>query len=297
MDFCCHIVDLVHLGDEGRRARDDHRHRRPLRHRRQRRDPDTLEVLYHYRRGASTWSGARPTPAATGSKARGWASCSRGPTARWSATTTRTRSSPRGRRRSRLPEKTLPRSPGHHREWLDAIKSRGRNARATSSTATGSPRVGHLGNIALWTGEKLQWDAQGRADHEPRGRRTSISPATSTAPPGPCRRSEPTMTQERLAIPASGRVVDDPRRLARGLRPPAAANPRSSARVGRAWIEFPDLRLRGYAVPGRGSGRGDQLRAARAPSPPRPCSSPDPRRPPSAGICSPTMTPTTRTRR
>ena len=42
-----------------------------------------------------------------------------------------------GRRRSSCPAPTLPRSPGHHREWLDAIKIARASARATSSTATG----------------------------------------------------------------------------------------------------------------------------------------------------------------
>ena len=65
------------------------------------------------------------------------------------------------------PLKTLPRSVGHHREWLDAIKTRSRCSchfgyghRLTS--------VGHLGNISLWTGEKLQWDpvAERITNHE-----------------------------------------------------------------------------------------------------------------------------------
>ena len=65
------------------------------------------------------------------------------------------------------PPKTLPRSVGHHREWLDAIKTRsqcschfGYGHRLTS--------VGHLGNISLWTGEKLHVGPGRRADHQPR---------------------------------------------------------------------------------------------------------------------------------
>jgi hypothetical protein len=54
--------------------------------------------------------------------------------------------------------KSLPRSVGHHREWLSAIKTR---ARCSCHFAYGHrlSSVGHLGNIALLTGEKLRWDA------------------------------------------------------------------------------------------------------------------------------------------
>ena len=60
------------------------------------------------------------------------------------------------------PPKTLPRSVGHHREWLDAIKT----AHAVLVPLRLRPPaddVGHLGNIALWTGEKLQVGRGGRA--------------------------------------------------------------------------------------------------------------------------------------
>lgn len=55
------------------------------------------------------------------------------------------------------PEPSLARSPGHHREWLNAIRSReitscnfGYGHKLTS--------VGHLGNIAMRTGQTLSWD-------------------------------------------------------------------------------------------------------------------------------------------
>jgi hypothetical protein len=56
------------------------------------------------------------------------------------------------------PPKTLPRSVGHHREWLDGIKTR---TPCSCHFAYGHrlSSVGMLGNIALWTGEKLKWDA------------------------------------------------------------------------------------------------------------------------------------------
>jgi hypothetical protein len=52
----------------------------------------------------------------------------------------------------------LTRSVGHHREWLSAIKSR---SQCSCNFAYGHrlSSVGHLGNIALWSGEKLKWDA------------------------------------------------------------------------------------------------------------------------------------------
>ncbi|GIW86271.1 MAG: NADH-dependent dehydrogenase [Isosphaeraceae bacterium] len=55
------------------------------------------------------------------------------------------------------PEPTLPRSPGHHREWLDAIKTR---AQCSCNFAYGHrlSSIGHLGNIAFKTGRRLAWD-------------------------------------------------------------------------------------------------------------------------------------------
>jgi predicted dehydrogenase len=56
------------------------------------------------------------------------------------------------------PAKTLPRSPGHHREFLDAIKSR--------KPCSCDWQYGHrltsavlLGNVALKSGKKVRWDA------------------------------------------------------------------------------------------------------------------------------------------
>jgi hypothetical protein len=53
----------------------------------------------------------------------------------------------------------LPRSPGHHREWLDAIKSR-QPCSCRFDYGHRLSSVGHLGNIALWSGETLRWDAE-----------------------------------------------------------------------------------------------------------------------------------------
>jgi hypothetical protein len=56
------------------------------------------------------------------------------------------------------PPKTLPRSVGHHREWINGIKTR---AQCSCNFAYGHrlSSVGQLGNISLWAGEKLKWDA------------------------------------------------------------------------------------------------------------------------------------------
>jgi predicted dehydrogenase len=67
---------------------------------------------------------------------------------------------PKARRESFIePPKTLPRSPGNEREWLDAI----RNSRSkTGADFEFSARVTealHLGNIALRTGERVTWDS------------------------------------------------------------------------------------------------------------------------------------------
>jgi hypothetical protein len=57
------------------------------------------------------------------------------------------------------PEPSLPRSPGHHREFLDAIKSRKRCScdweyghRLTSAVL--------LGNVAVKSVKKIRWDAE-----------------------------------------------------------------------------------------------------------------------------------------
>jgi hypothetical protein len=51
------------------------------------------------------------------------------------------------------------RSPGHHRNWLDCIKSRDKcvaPVEAGAHTAT----VVHLGNLAYWHNRRLKWDPQ-----------------------------------------------------------------------------------------------------------------------------------------
>ncbi len=53
----------------------------------------------------------------------------------------------------------LPRSPGHHRNWLDCIKTRERpvaDVEAGARTVT----VCHLGNLAYWHRRALKWDPE-----------------------------------------------------------------------------------------------------------------------------------------
>ncbi len=57
------------------------------------------------------------------------------------------------------PPLRLPRSKGHHRDWLDACKG-GPPASANFQYGAALTEVGLLGLVALRTGRKLNWDAQ-----------------------------------------------------------------------------------------------------------------------------------------
>jgi len=57
------------------------------------------------------------------------------------------------------PPKTLPRSPGHYREWLLACKG-GEPAGSNFDVSGPQAETVLLGNIALLTRKRLQWDAQ-----------------------------------------------------------------------------------------------------------------------------------------
>ena len=56
------------------------------------------------------------------------------------------------------PMKTIPRSPGHHKEWIDACKG-GQAAGSNFDYASQLTETVLLGNIALRTGEKIIWDS------------------------------------------------------------------------------------------------------------------------------------------
>jgi predicted dehydrogenase len=158
-DFCCHVVDLVHWAMEvdaprtisatgGRYALADNAE-----------VPDTLEVTYEYEKGdrkfLMVWSHTDANN--HGLENQGLGVMFQGTEATLVANYETHRIIPAKGRRIEDPPTSLPRSAGHHREWLDAIKTRslcscnfGYGHRVTS--------VGNLGNISLWTGEKLKWD-------------------------------------------------------------------------------------------------------------------------------------------
>jgi hypothetical protein len=65
------------------------------------------------------------------------------------------------------PELTLPKSPGHHAEWVAACKG-GPRALADFEYSGWLTEANHLGNVAYRTGKKLEWDAAGmRAKNAP----------------------------------------------------------------------------------------------------------------------------------
>ena len=65
------------------------------------------------------------------------------------------------------PAPTLPRSRGHHAEWIEACKS-GKPTAADFQYAGWLTEANHLGNVAYRVGKKLEWDAEAmRAPNAP----------------------------------------------------------------------------------------------------------------------------------
>ncbi len=56
------------------------------------------------------------------------------------------------------PPETIPNSPGHYAEWIDACKG-GKPSLANFDYAGWTTEANHLGNVAYRVGKKLQWDA------------------------------------------------------------------------------------------------------------------------------------------
>lgn len=57
------------------------------------------------------------------------------------------------------PEPFIPRSPGHHAEWIEACKT-GKQASADFEYSGWLTEANHLGNVAYRVGKKLEWDAE-----------------------------------------------------------------------------------------------------------------------------------------
>jgi hypothetical protein len=65
------------------------------------------------------------------------------------------------------PRPTLPRSPGHHAEWVRASKA-GEPCLADFEYSGWLTEANHLGNVAFRLGKKIQWDAENlRATNAP----------------------------------------------------------------------------------------------------------------------------------
>lgn len=160
-DFCCHIVDLVHWAMEveapatitatgGRYALNDNAE-----------VPDTLEVAYHYAKGDRgfdmIWS--QTDANSHGIEGQGLGIMFQGTNGTLISDYRSHRIITEKGKTIEEPPVSLPRSKGHHREWLDGIKTRTQcSCRFDYGHRLSS--VGHLGNIALWTGEKLKWDGE-----------------------------------------------------------------------------------------------------------------------------------------
>ena len=162
-DFCCHIVDLVHWAMEvdapeticatgGRYALNATDNAEV---------PDTLEVAYHYKKGDGgfdmIWS--QTDFNAHGFEKKGLGIMFQGTNGTLVADYGSYALYPEKGCEIAIPPPSIPRSVGHHREWLDAIKTRGETT-CKFSYGHRLASVGNLGNIALWTGEKLRWDAR-----------------------------------------------------------------------------------------------------------------------------------------
>jgi predicted dehydrogenase len=65
------------------------------------------------------------------------------------------------------PSPTLPRSPGHHEEWIAAAKA-GKKCSADFEYGGSLTEANHLGNVAFRTGKQIEWDAENlRAKNAP----------------------------------------------------------------------------------------------------------------------------------
>jgi hypothetical protein len=56
------------------------------------------------------------------------------------------------------PPETIPGSPGHYAEWIEACKG-GKPSLANFDYSGWTTEANHLGNVAYRVGKRLQWDA------------------------------------------------------------------------------------------------------------------------------------------
>ena len=160
-DFCCHIVDPVHWAMEvdapesvvacgGRYALKDNGE-----------TPDTLDVVYHYKKGDRAfdlvWSQSDASSHGFGGKTMGI--MFQGTEGTLAADYNTYQLFPEKGVTIEPPPPSLPRSAGHHREWINGIKTR-EECSCHFEYGHRLTTVGHLGNMALWTGERLEWDAK-----------------------------------------------------------------------------------------------------------------------------------------
>ena len=67
------------------------------------------------------------------------------------------------------------RSPGHHRNFLDCVKSR-KEPVASAEIGHRSGTICHLNNIAMLTGRKLKWDPKTEQFHNDEGANALLKP-------------------------------------------------------------------------------------------------------------------------
>jgi len=160
-DFCCHIVDLVHWAMEVDAPRTIAASGGLYVPHSNAETPDTLEVVYEYEKGDDkflmVWS-------QTDSNGHGLEDMRQGIMFQGTngtlvANYNTYKIIPEAGKTIEEPPKVLPRSVGHHREWLNAIKSR-EQCSCNFEYGHRLTSVGELGNISLWTDKKLVWDAE-----------------------------------------------------------------------------------------------------------------------------------------
>lgn len=158
-DMGCHVLDLVHwalqadaptsvAASGGKLATVDNTE-----------TPDTMEAVYEYPGFVLTWSHSFVNP--LGRERRGLGVQFVGTQGTLTADYDSFELKDLQGKEMQPPQlaDALPRSPGHHRDWLRAIKE-GKPTTAPFAYGHRLTTVCHLGNLALALGRKLYWDGQ-----------------------------------------------------------------------------------------------------------------------------------------